>query len=56
METVTARFGNIGMASGFWFAHRGFKVLCDKRIRARRFKSEAAALKAGEAAPPEMFH
>lgn len=56
MDNVTARYGNIGMASGFWFAHRGFKVLCDKRVRARRFKTEAAALKAGNAAAPESFH
>jgi hypothetical protein len=57
METeTTARFENIGMADNFWFARRGTRVLCDRLVRARRFKSEAAALKAGRAASDAEFY
>lgn len=52
-ETV-ARFTTVGCATA-WFAFRGSKVLCDKLIRARRFASEAAALKAGRKANGEAF-
>jgi hypothetical protein len=55
MET-TARLENIGNADAFWFAFRGNKVLCDKMVRARRFKSREAALKAGESALEAQFH
>jgi hypothetical protein len=51
---VTAKHHTVGNATA-WFAHRGYKVLCDRQIRARRFQSEAAALKAGQKATPEQF-
>jgi len=55
METE-AKFETIGNADHYWFAYRGNKVLCDKLIRARRFRSEAAALKAGRAADDNQFY
>lgn len=56
MTEVSARFANIGMADDWWFAFLGNKVLCDRLIRVRRFKTEAAALKAGRAANSSEFH
>lgn len=53
MET-TARFDRIGMAEGI-FAFRGNKVLCDKLVRVRRFRTEAAALRAGMKANDAQF-
>ena len=55
MGNVEARYENIGMATA-WFAFRGKKILCDKKIRARRFKSADAAVKAGEKASPDQFY
>lgn len=54
MET-TARFDRIGNAEGI-FAFRGNKVLCDRKVRVRRFKSVAAALKAGSEASDSQFY
>jgi len=57
METeTTARFTTVGSADDFWFAYRGNKVLCDKLVRARRFKTEAAALIAGRKANQSEFY
>lgn len=52
---TTARFDRIGWREGF-FAFRGTKVLCDRLVRVRRFKSEEAALKVGRAAKDAEFY
>lgn len=54
MET-TARLNTVGNATA-WFAYRGNKVLCGKRIIARRFKTADAALKVGQAADDREYY
>jgi hypothetical protein len=53
METQ-AKLSRVGCAEAF-MAWRGNKVLCDKLARVRRFKTEAAAFKAGKKANSEDF-
>lgn len=54
---IEARLEMIGMmCTAAWIARMGNKVLCDKKIRVRRFATHYAAMKAGLKASPSEFH